>query len=234
MIKKWQYVRSIDDYTCFLKKKEQAERFLSDLVGELGKFDLILNHKKTKIQVLPGLAETFWVRKLNQFALLTSYGEVDYKQARSYFDLSIELMEESGGDAAVFKYAIKTLAGQKCTESAKKYCWKLGMHLCLIYPYLISLMEEFVFQKFDAPADEIKKFAIQAYHDGWLRRNYEECSYAIYFALLHDFEITEIKTVDVVNSAIVYYSCCAIYISRRKVVLLSVNFLKKRPVSFLK
>lgn len=95
-------------------------------------------------------------------------------------------------------------------------------------------MEEFVFQKFDAPADEIKKFAIQAYHDGWLRRNYEECSYAIYFALLHDFEITEIKTVDVVNSAIVYYSCCAIYISRRKVVLLSVNFLKKRPVSFLK
>lgn len=117
--KKWQYVRSIDDYTCFLKTKEQAERFLSDLVGELGKFDLILNHKKTKIQVLPGLAETFWVRKLNQFALLTSYGEVDYKQARSYFDLSIELMEESGGDAAVFKYAIKTLAGQKCTESAK-------------------------------------------------------------------------------------------------------------------
>lgn len=214
--KKWQYVRSIDDYTCFLKTKEQAERFLSDLVGELGKFDLILNHKKTKIQVLPGLAETFWVRKLNQFALLTSYGEVDYKQARSYFDLSIELMEESGGDAAVFKYAIKTLAGQKCTESAKKYCWKLGMHLCLIYPYLISLMEEFVFQKFDAPADEIKKFAIQAYHDGWLRRNYEECSYAIYFALLHDFEITEIKTVDVVNSAdCILQLLCYLYFKKK-------------------
>ena len=125
-------------------------------------------------------------------------------------------MEESGGDAAVFKYAIKTLAGQKCTESAKKYCWKLGMHLCLIYPYLISLMEEFVFQKFDAPADEIKKFAIQAYHDGWLRRNYEECSYAIYFALLHDFEITEIKTVDVVNSAdCILQLLCYLYFKKK-------------------
>ena len=130
-----------------------------------------------------------WVRKLNEFSLLTSYGKVDYKHARDYFDLAIELMKISGGNASVLNYAIKVLSKQTLTDNAKGYSWKMSMHLCILYPYLLSIMDEYVFKAFGAPKDEIQKFIDLAYEDGLEKQNYEECSYAIYFALKYDMEV---------------------------------------------
>lgn len=192
--KGWKFVRNIDDYTCYVETRAQADSFIVDLGLALEEFDLQLNHKKTKIEELPDTVLEHWVRMLNGFGLLTSYGKVDYKQARAYFDLAIELMKLSSGNASVLNYAIKVLSKQNLTDNAKEYSWKMSMHLCTLYPYLISIMDEYVFKTFDAPEDGIQLFIDLAYADGMKRQNYEECSYAIYFALKYDMDVKSIDS----------------------------------------
>lgn len=196
--KGWKFVRNIDDYTCYVETRARADSFIVDLGVALEEFDLQLNNKKTKIEELPDTVLEDWVRKLNGFSLLTSYGKVDYKQVRAYFDLAIELTKLSGGNASVLNYAIKVLSKQALTDNAKEYSWKMSMHLCILYPYLISIMDEYVFKAFDAPKDEIQKFIDLSYEDGLEKKNYEECSYAIYFALKYDMEVKSIDSVKVV------------------------------------
>lgn len=198
--KGWRFIRNIDDYTCYVENKIKAEEFVLDLVDELKEFDLVLNHKKTTIEELPQKVDSKWRRKLNSFNLLSSYKQVDYKLARAYFDLAIEL-SKSEQNIAIIKYAIKVLSGQEeFSINAKQYCWKISMHLCLLYPYLIPLMEEKVFLPFDVPIDSIKNFINKAFKSGLANRNYEECAYAIYFALKHDVTIQDIDISDICSS----------------------------------
>lgn len=197
--KGWRYVRNIDDYTCFVESRDEADAFITDLINELNEFDLSLNHKKTKIEKLPETAMEHWVRKLNGFSLLTSYGKVDYKQARSYFDLAIELMGTNGGNASSLNYAIKVLSGQKLTGNAKTYGWKTSMQLSLIYPYLLPLMEKYVFIPMETPNDMIEKYSNKFYTYGLEKRNYEACCYAIYFALKYKFDIKDLDLNEVLQ-----------------------------------
>ena len=190
--KGWRFIRNIDDYTCYVETRALAESFIVDLGLELEEFELQLNQKK--VEELPDTVLEHWVRKLNGFSLLTSYGKVDYKQARAYFDLAIELMKSSGENASALNYAIKVLSKQALTDNARKYSWKMSMHLCMLYPYLISIMDEYVFKAFDTPKEEIQKFIDLANEDGLEKRNYEECGYAIYFALKHNMDVKSIDS----------------------------------------
>lgn len=211
----WKFVRNIDDYTCYVETRDRADSFIVDLGVALEEFDLLLNNKKTKIEELPDTVLEDWVRKLNGFSLLTSYGKVDYKQARAYFDLAIELMKISGGNASVLNYAIKVLSKQNLTDNAKGYSWKMSMHLCILYPYLLSIMDEYVFKAFGASKDEIQKFIDLAYKDGLEKQNYEECSYAIYFALKYDMEVKCINSFKVAaTNDCVYKSLSFLYFKK--------------------
>jgi hypothetical protein len=126
----WEYIRNIDDYTCYVDSYEKAQRFLVELASELRKFDLSLNHKKTKIEDLPVASTKHWVRQLNTFDFSSPYGKMDYKKAQSYLDLAVELMPENNNNAAILNYAIKVLAKQIMTKNARQYCLKNNTSLC--------------------------------------------------------------------------------------------------------
>lgn len=117
-----------------------------------------------------------------------------------FLDIAVELMKASDNNAAVLNYAIKVLSGEKLTNSARNYCWKMSMHFCLLYPYLISLMEKYVFEAFKVPKDKINIFINKAFKDGVSNRNYEEASYAIYFAIKFDLIIEAINCENIVSS----------------------------------
>lgn len=51
--KGFEYIRYIDDYTCYTKTHEEAEKFFLDLAAELSKYELALNLKKSEISPLP-------------------------------------------------------------------------------------------------------------------------------------------------------------------------------------
>lgn len=198
LVKKgWKYIRNIDDYTCYVETEDEAHQFLSELQAELRKYDLSLNHKKTAINPLPMAAVEQWVRKINSISLLTNYGKVDYKNCRAYMDFALEIAKSENRNSSVLKYAIKVLSGLDLTENAKRYEMQTVFHLCLIYPYLVPLLEEYIFKACTAPLQSIDRISQKIYDNGIQSGNFEMSSYALYFAIKYNFIIENINVATV-------------------------------------
>ena len=187
--KGWEYIRNIDDYTCFVETEENAREFLIDLQTELRKFDLSLNHKKTQVSKLPTAMTEQWIRKIKAITLLKNYGKVDYKNCQTYFDYAIEISEKEKGNASVLNFAIKTLSGLPLTDNARNYEKDIVFHLCVLYPYLVPLLDEYVFELCGVSVDEIEKLSKTLLENGIKSKMYEQASYAIYFALKYKFNL---------------------------------------------
>ena len=198
--KKWNYVRNIDDYTCFVKTPEEAQLFLIDLSDELRKFDLALNHKKTKIAELPIAMTEQWHRQIGNPSTFFRNGMFDYISARTYFDSAIEIMHYNKDNSAILNYAIKSLPKDKMTKSAVEYCVKTVMHLSMIYPYLLQIIDEHVFVRYKVSVDTIMKFAKDVYDQELKRHNYDGVCFALLFSLKYGFLIDTIKAQNAIDS----------------------------------
>ena len=180
----WDYVRAIDDYTCYVKTYEDDQRFLTQLGAALRKYDLSLNHKKTTIVELPLAVTERWERKLNTLQITTSYGKTDFLLTRAYFDYAIELMHEHDENAAILNYAIKTLLGKPrkgparaLTHNAKEYAAKTILGLATLYPYLVTLLDKYVFSTCcsNCPTHAcIMNYANDAFQNGLSTRSFEQ------------------------------------------------------------
>jgi len=184
----YMYIRNIDDYTCYVETKEQAEEFLIELSTALKQFGLMLNHKKTEILKLPLASTENWVRKLNSFVFLNE-DKLSLTEARAYLDIALDLMFHNKENSAILNYAISVLANKKMSKYAKDYFIKTVHHLVLIYPYLGSLLEKKIFHPFSIEVTEIKKIATDLLHLGKAKKLLEAMSYAIYFAIKYNFKI---------------------------------------------
>ena len=200
---KWDYIRNIDDYTCYVSTYEEAQCFLTELAAQLRYFDLPLNHKKTKIEELPIASTKHWVRQLSAFDFSSSYEKVNYKKVQAYLDAAVTLIIENGNNAAILNYAVKVLSRQTLTKNAKMYCMKALLHFAVIYPYIIPLLDEYVFKPFSASRDDIAQFANIIYDAALAVENYEAITYAIYFSIKYGFDISDLNK----NGAIQKDSC---------------------------
>ena len=187
--KSWKYIRHIDDYTCFVENYKQANEFIIDLIEELRKYGLILNHKKTEIKPLPVATVERWVRKLNTFIILEQMEYIKFNEVRAYLDLAIELVQNNKENTAIINYAIKVIAKRKLTDNARRYFIKTVFHLAIIYPYLIQLLEEYIFDNFNVSKDSIQNLSQRIFNIGMGTKNYEATSYAVYFALKYNFKL---------------------------------------------
>lgn len=186
----YRYFRNIDDYECFVESYEAAQRFLRDLEDALREYDLPLNHKKTSVSKLPIASAEKWIHKLNNFLSIANE-KISYKEVNSFIDLALSLAEETG-NSAVLNYAIKALAGCDMKENAKQLATQRLMHISVIYPYLIQLMEEYIFTPYGVDKELIKEYSDTIYADSMVTHNYEGICYAIYFSLVHDFTLNEL------------------------------------------
>ncbi|WP_180382206.1 RNA-directed DNA polymerase [Campylobacter concisus] len=198
MSKKYKYVRKIDDYSCYVETKEDAEKFLLELSQELKKYGLSLNHKKTEITELPTLFNSQWARKLKQHDLIVcldrAYNkkELGYEAVSSLMELAIELTKENDNNAAILNYAIKILLYKDMNDGANEYFVDMVHHLVLIYPYLVFLLEDIFDNKvvYDEKKEQISN---DIYNLGSKINNYELMSYALYFALKYKFKFKDIN-----------------------------------------
>lgn len=180
------YIRAIDDYTCYTESYEEAQSFLTKLGASLREFDLSLNYKKTAIIELPLAATEQWQRKLNSAQLAASYGKSNFLLTRAYLDYAIELMHANGENAAILNYAIKVLLGKELTRNAKEYAVKTILNLAMLYPYLVSILDQYVFSTCCADCAThlcIKDYAQRIYQSGIAVHNFEQVSFAIFFAI---------------------------------------------------
>jgi hypothetical protein len=202
--KGYKYIRHIDDYTCYVETYEKGEKFLVDLSEELRKYELKLNDKKSEIIPLPQASVKNWVNKLNNYIFLNSYennGEktLRLKELKAFLDFVIELVLKEKNDTSILNYAIKILANKKLSQNAKEYFIKQMHHLVILYPYLIHLFDEYVFEPHEISKETIKDIAIDIYNYGIEKKFYEATSYAIFWALKYNFVLLEIT--DLIDSA---------------------------------
>lgn len=188
--KGYRYSRNVDDYECYTDSYEHSQRFLHDLEEALREYDLPLNHKKTSISPLPIAATEKWIHKLNSYLSIAN-DIINYKEVNAYLDLAIGLANDYG-DSAVLKYAIKALSGKHLTDNAKKLAAQRIMHVSAIYPYLVQLMEEYIFRPFEVSNDHIKMYADALYSDSLASHNYEAICYAIYLSLKFGFSLNQL------------------------------------------
>lgn len=187
----YRYARNIDDYDCYVNSYEQAERFLLDLEEVLREYDLSINHKKTKLIELPIGIETNWKHQLSGLPTIGEFGMIEYPQVNTFIDIALKLATDTG-DFAIINYAIKKLAGMNLSDNAKKLASKRFIHMAALHPYLLHLMDEFVFTPYEVGPTEIKMLSDTIYRDATRVNDYERICYAIYFALRYDFFLDEL------------------------------------------
>lgn len=216
-LNKWDYIRNIDDFTCYVETYDKAQEFLIELSKELREFDLILNHKKTEIIELPVAATEQWVHKLNLISSLLKNGKLNYNGAKAYLDSAIELMKSNKMNSAILNYAIKVLGSVELTSNAKEYCLKTIFHWSLIYPYLIPTLDKNVFEVFSADISQITDISQEIFKSSLEKRNYEAISYAIYFAIKYKFKVKDICADNAIKSSNCIYKLLAyIYFKKQK------------------
>lgn len=197
--KGWKYIRNIDDYTCYVSSYEDAQRFLVDINDALKKYNLMLNHKKTKVLVLPLTSTQQWVRKLS--VLPTSNASyLNYKDLKVSMDTAIELLHSNDNNAAILNYLIKVVSRKELSKSAKQYYIKNILHLSIIFPYLIPLLDTYIFESQDVEKSNIEQFANVIYQDGLKTNNFEMVCYSLFFALKYKFKIQTMKFEEIRNS----------------------------------
>lgn len=194
--KKWKYVRNIDDYTCFVPDKMQAEFFLLDLNRELKEFGLYLNHKKTNISELPQGSVEGWVRKIRDRLACTDIKSryLNYLQLQSFLDFCISLVVSTGENASILLYGIKAIKFYRMSMSARNYMKKTLLSLALIYPYLVPILNDFLFspEKSDETDIEFIERSINLIYENYFRKDhYEAVAYAIFYAIKTKVKIRE-------------------------------------------
>ena len=186
--KGYRYVRNIDDYDCYVG----SQRFLKDLEEALREFDLSLNHKKTKIIELPIGLEKNWKHQLSDFPKVGRSGMVEYPQVNTFIDTALMLATETG-NFAIINYAIKKLKGSKLSDNGQRLAAKRFMHMATLYPYLLHLMEEYVFTPYEVDTDDIKSLSDTIYRNAVNLNDYDSLCYSIYFAVKFNFVLDEFE-----------------------------------------
>lgn len=192
--KGYKFIRYIDDYQCYVDSIDQADKFLIDLSIELKKFELTLNHKKTEILNLPLNSEKKWLRTLKRYLFSDENDtsvKIKMREVFSYLDIALELMhEDKDSKLEILNYAIKILSSKQITTNTLNQYLNRIHHLVLIYPYLVQLLDKYLFGAFSVEKSHIKQISDDLIEYGLPRSSFEPCTYGVFFALKYDFELS--------------------------------------------
>ena len=210
--KGYRFIRNIDDYCCVTESYEQAESFINDLVSELKNFNLSVNQKKTEILKLPLSAEDEWVHNLGVVPVEGKYVVIELKSVKRYLDMSLQAMKDNNGNAAPINYAIKVLKSLNVNKRVGDYIVDTVLHWAIIYPYLLPLLSDYIFNCYSVDTSLIQEFASLLYLDSIKRNNYEGISYALFFCIKYNVTLTSLNCDDILEgdciSKLLYYLYC--------------------------
>lgn len=194
LAKGYKYLRNIDDFECYVDSYEKAEKFLIDLSSEIRKCELKLNDKKSEIIRLPKTNKNTWYNKLSNYVFINTYidngvEKIRFKELKTFLDFVIELVLTENNNSSIINYAIKIIANKSLSYNAKQYFLKKIHHLVLLYPYLIPLLDEYVFTIHNISKNTIQEIAQNVYELGIMKGIYEANSYALFWAIKHNFKL---------------------------------------------
>lgn len=194
-LKKYSYLRYIDDYTCYVESYEKAQEFILDLSKCLRDYGLFLNHKKTRIVELPDTLSERWKLELNPINFSLKDNELSLNQVLSYIDKAILLTQKNDGKSSPINYAVKTLSSYRKSiqGKTKEYYIKRVLNLALLRPYLVPILYDYLIEPFNVESQQLSTFVKDLYKIGVTQSNFEVCIYALYYAIVFDIRIESTK-----------------------------------------
>jgi len=204
------YVRFIDDYTGYFDTEDDARSFVRNLEGELARYKLLLNAKKTQIIELPQPLEDNWITELTLRLPKTNGTEkVPRNEAIRYLNFAVNLAKQSP-DGSVLKYALKSLLKQTVDDNAKMDVLHFALQLCFHHPILIPVLKGILK---DFSAEDIGEFTPQleelALQNAIFHRS-DGMVWTLHFLALHKLDIEEkvveevVKTRDSMSLLMIY------------------------------
>lgn len=196
---KWDYVRYIDDYRCYVKSHDEAELFFNELQRELKYYDLNFNCSKASIKELPLKVDSEWRLEIISSRINKSKEVLDYNDILAYNNFLLELMRTNSNDAAILNYGLKTIASKALSNNARSLLIKFIIQYTATFPYLLHILEQLI-EKTNMPVNDIKMIADASYRSGLSSGNYDAVCYALYFAIKYRFRISRSKVTDAISS----------------------------------
>lgn len=210
LAKNFTYYRYIDDYTCYCDTYEQGQEFLRELNGELRKYKLSLNLKKTALTELPAPIGPDWIVELSTRMPAGSPNDpprsgkhYNASEALRFIDYAVQLKKQTP-DGSVLKFAVKSVIYQ-LDEYAVRPVLEYLLNLSGFFPLLLPLLEPL----FSHCATDC---ALYARHlnailiENAINRRSDGMSWALYFLNKHKLDIT----IEAVQQVIEARDCMAI------------------------
>ena len=180
-------IRHIDDYIYFAKDEVDAIKFIKCLELKLKEYELLLHQKKTKIIPLAQYFSDNWPRRLARFSF-PDKSIIGFSSISSYLNFAISIVKETGDYAAV-NYAIKVIAKKKLSNRAKKLYIKKVLSLALLYPYILPLLEKYVFFFLLDIRDYILPFLRPLFDRSVERGSTDALAFCFYYATKYQLKI---------------------------------------------
>lgn len=219
--KKWKnYVRFIDDYECYVDSEDEAKQFLLDLNDELRNYGLMLNQGKTVIEKMPSIdiGNDGWISKMHSIIALFNKKDGDiysYNDVHPFIDDCVELFKTNGENAAIIVYGFKCFSGKRFSYNAKQCILKISSSLAMLYPYLVSSIDDFAFIPLSVSGIEIGEYIKQFYTRYIEEKNYDAASFAIQLALKYGVTLDRFNVDEVINKNDCILLLCSFIYCRR-------------------
>lgn len=200
----YEHYRYVDDYTCYCKTDEEAQRFIRDLGDFLGEYKLTLNLKKTHIDQLPAPSEESWVLELKGAlpSRLSHEGEdakaLSTAEAVTFLNRAISV-NQSTPDGSVLKYAFLSVK-QHLDSGAVLACLDLLLNLAWHYPILIPLIDGYFELYKNSPSfyeEQLNELIIE----NALHKRTDGMTWPLYIMLKHGMSCNDEASMSVINSA---------------------------------
>lgn len=136
----FEFLRFIDDYTCFAETREKASAFIRNLEIALSTYSLFLNFGKTQIGPLTGSELPEWIPALQVDALPAS---PNFFALKLYFSRVIALAEKHP-EGSVLRYAIHALKDRDFDSISGGYVLRTLLALSLHHTHLASAIPDYL------------------------------------------------------------------------------------------
>lgn len=204
--KEFNYVRFIDDYTCYCEKYEDAEEFIRRLDFELSKYNYNLNIKKTTITPLPKPVKSDWVIDLmnNQ----PKGKDTRYSDAINYIDYAVSIHRREQ-DGSILKFAVNSISKRlkaSTVTGITEYVLSLSFYYPILIPALKVLFEEIAKTRKIEYEEQLNKIL----KENIINHRSDGMCWSLFYLLKYDFLLdadaaeSVIKTKDCLSILIVY------------------------------
>lgn len=200
----FEFLRFIDDYTCFAETREKANAFIRNLEIALSRYSLFLNFSKTSVGPLSGSELPEWIPALEVDGLPRS---PNFYSLKLFFSRAVTLAE-SHPDGSVLRYAVHALQNRQLTEKSGEYVLRTLLALSLHHPHLVGSIAPYL--KFGVHNGQ---FAYPAELEALLASAVEaRRSDAICWALYLFYKIGGIVSGELAQKVMKTYDACALVI----------------------